>query len=56
MIMDMKEKIDYAGSLGEISGEQFDKALQKLNLGNFVNIEKVQAGVVGQNVFLTSTK
>jgi len=54
--MDMKEKIDYAGSLGKISAEQFDKALQKLNLGSLVNIEKVQAGVVGQNVFLTSAK
>jgi len=52
----MKEKIDYAGSLGEISGEQFDKALQKLNLGNLIKVEKVQAGVVGQNVFLTSAK
>jgi len=50
------EKIDYAGSLGEISGEQFDKALQKLNLGNLVKAEKVQSGVVGQNVFLTSSK
>jgi len=38
--MDLKEKVDYAGSLGEISGEQFEKALQKLNLGNLVKIEK----------------
>ena len=54
--MDLQKKVDYAGSLGEISGEQFDMALQKLNLGNLVKVEKVQAGVVGQNVFLTSTK
>ena len=54
--MDMTEKIDYAGSLGEISGEQFDKALQKLNLGSLIKVEKVPCGVVGQNVFLTSTK
>ena len=52
----MKEKIDYAGSLGEISDEQFAKALQKLNLGSLIKIEKVTGGVVGQNVFLTSTK
>jgi aminoglycoside phosphotransferase (APT) family kinase protein len=55
-IMNMTEKINYAGSLGEISGEQFEKALQKLDLGNLVKIEKVTGGVVGQNVFLTSTK
>ncbi|MCL2772605.1 MAG: aminoglycoside phosphotransferase family protein [Oscillospiraceae bacterium] len=54
--MNMKEKVDYAGSLGEISGEQFEKALQKLNLGNLIKVEKVTGGVVGQNVFLTSTK
>lgn len=57
--MDLKAKqvkIDYAGSLGEISGEQFDKALQKLNLGNLIKVERVPCGVVGQNVFLTSTK
>ena len=55
-MIDMTEKIDYAGSLGEISGAQFNQALQKLNLGSLVKIEKVQAGVVGQNVFLTSEK
>ena len=54
--MDLQNKIDYAGSLGEISGEQFDKALQKLNLGNLIKVQKVPCGVVGQNVFLTSTK
>ena len=54
--MDLQKKIDYAGSLGEISGEQFDKALKKLNLGSLVKVEKVPCGVVGQNVFLTSTK
>ena len=54
--MNLQKKIDYAGSLGEISGEQFDKALQKLNLGSLVKVEKVPCGVVGQNVFLTSTK
>ena len=54
--MDLQEKIDYAGSLGEISGEQFEKALQKLNLGNLIKVEKVTSGIVGQNVFLTSAK
>ena len=48
--------MDYAGSLGEISKEQFNKALQKLNLGSLIKVEKVPCGVVGQNVFLTSTK
>ena len=54
--MNLKEKINYAGSLGEITGEQFDKALQKLDLGSLIKVEKVIGGVVGQNVFLTSTK
>lgn len=53
--MDM-EIVDYAGSLGKISGEQFDRALRKLNLGGFIKAEKASGGVVGQNVFLTSTK
>lgn len=54
--MDLQKNIDYAEYLGEIRGEQFNKALQKLNLGNLIKIEKVTGGVGGQNVFLTSTK
>ena len=54
--MNLQDEVDYGGSLGEISNQQFDKALQKLNLGRLVKVEKIQYGVVGQNVFLTSTK
>jgi len=47
--------VDYAGSLGKISDSQFDQALRKLGLGSFVKAGRVTGGVVGQNVFLTST-
>ena len=48
--------VDYAGSLGKISNDQFGAALQRLNLGDFINAEKVPCGVVGQNVFLTTSQ
>jgi len=46
----------YSTHLGTISEEQFDQALQRLGLGNFVKAEKITYGIIGQNVFLTSTK
>ncbi len=39
-----------------ISDEQFQAALQRLELGDFVRAEPVSFGLFGQNVFVTSTK
>jgi hygromycin-B 7''-O-kinase len=47
---------EYSKRLGEISPEQFQAALTRLHLGNYVKAEPIQFGLFGQNVFLTSTK
>lgn len=47
---------EYSKRLGQISTEQFQAALSRLNLGNFVEAEAVPFGLFGQNVFLTSTQ
>ncbi len=54
--MDLHEKVLYSENLGEISGAQFHKALNKLGLGDFIRAERVKGGVGGQNVFLSSTQ
>jgi aminoglycoside phosphotransferase (APT) family kinase protein len=46
---------EYSKRLGRISPEQFQAALTRLDLGEFVRAEPVPFGLFGQNVFLTST-
>ena len=46
---------EYSKRLGQISPEQFQAALARLNLGDYVRSEVVPFGLFGQNVFLTST-
>lgn len=48
--------MEYSKRLGSISGEQFQKALDKFSLGRFIKAEAVPFGNFGQNVFITSTK
>lgn len=45
----------YSTRLGSITPEQFQKALQRLGLGDFVNAEPIPYGLFGQNVYLTSS-
>jgi aminoglycoside phosphotransferase (APT) family kinase protein len=47
---------EYSKCLGRISPEQFQAALNRLALGEFVKAEPVSFGLFGQNVFLTSTR
>ena len=47
---------EYSNRLGHISTEQFQAALTRLHLGEFVEAEPVPFGLFGQNVFLTSTQ
>jgi len=47
---------EYSKRLGRISPEQFQAALVRLDLGDFVKAESVSFGLFGQNVFLTSTR
>jgi len=47
---------EYSKRLGQISPEQFQMALDRLHLGDFVHAAPVPFGLFGQNVFLTSTK
>ncbi len=47
---------EYSKRLGKISDGQFQKALQRFDLGNFVHAESISFGLFGQNLFLTSTK
>lgn len=46
---------EYSKRLGHITSEQFQAALTRLGLGDFVKAEPVPFGLFGQNVFLTST-
>ncbi len=45
----------YSKRLGNISPEQFQKALNRFGLGDYVKAEPVLYGLFGQNVFLTSS-
>src|SRR5215208_8330302 len=47
---------EYSKRLGRISPEQFQAALTRLGLGEYVKAEPVPFGLFGQNVFLTSTQ
>jgi hygromycin-B 7''-O-kinase len=47
---------EYSKRLGTISPAQFQAALERLGLGNFVRAEAVSFGLFGQNVFVTSTR
>ena len=45
----------YSQRLGVISDEQFQAALDRFNLGRFIQAEPIPFGNFGQNVFVTST-
>ncbi len=45
----------YSQRLGLISDEQFAAALERFQLGRFVQAEAIPSGLFGQNVFVTST-
>lgn len=47
---------EYSKRLGQISEDQFQAALARFDLGDFVKAEPVPFGLFGQNVFLTSTR
>lgn len=49
-------KQHYSQRLGEISDGQFQRALDRFNLGKFVRAQAIPFGHFGQNVFITSTK
>ena len=46
---------EYSKRLGQITSEQFQAALTRLRLGDFVKAKPIPFGLFGQNVFLTST-
>lgn len=46
---------EYSKHLGIISDDQFQSALDRFDLGKFVQAEPIPFGLFGQNVFLTST-
>lgn len=48
--------IDYSKRLGPISKKQFQNALDRFKLGQFVDAKPIRFGLFGQNVFLTSTE
>ena len=47
---------EYSKRLGRISPEQFQAALARFGLGDFVRAERVPSGLFGQNVFVTSSR
>lgn len=48
-------KREYSSRLGYIEDEQFQKALDRFDLGRLEQTGIIQAGLFGQNAFLTST-
>lgn len=46
----------YSERLGEITNEQFQRALDTFHLGKFVKAEPISQGLFGQNVYITSDK
>ena len=46
---------EYSTRLGVISNAQFQAAIRKAGLGEFISASPVSGGLFGQNVFLTST-
>lgn len=49
------KNVEYSKKLGTITNEQFQKALDKFNLGKFIKAEPISSGNFGQNIFLTTT-
>lgn len=47
---------EYSKRLGTISPTQFQSALDRFDLGSFIQAESIPFGLFGQNVFLISTK
>jgi len=52
----MKDSTVYSERLGIIRDEQFQAAMSRLGLGDFVRAEPTTSGLFGQNVFVTTTK
>ena len=50
------ERKAHSQRLGPIDDAQFQTALTRLGLGDFVRAEPVTGGLFGQNVFVTSTQ
>jgi len=48
--------IEFSKRLGKLTSHQFQKALSKFDLGNYISAEPVLTGLFGQNVILSSTK
>ena len=46
---------DYSERLGVLDDQQFQAALARWNLGDFVRAGPITGGLLGQNVFVTST-
>ena len=46
--------VQYSHRLGELSTGQFQAALDRFDLGQFIRAEPISAGNFGQNVYLTS--
>jgi len=46
----------YSNRLGYITPEQFQKALDRFDLGDFVKADPIPYGLFGQNVYLSSTR
>ena len=46
----------YSKRLGPISDAQFQRALDRFDLGTFVTAEPTTGGLFGQNVFVSSSK
>jgi len=53
---DLEKEGVYSKRLGAISPDQFQAALERLGLGDFVRAEPISSGLFGQNVFVTSTE
>jgi aminoglycoside phosphotransferase (APT) family kinase protein len=54
--MPQSDPTEYSKRLGPIRDEQFQAALERFDLGQFVCAEPIAAGLFGQNVFVTSTR
>ena len=52
----MGSEREYSKRLGAISPAQFQAALKRFDLGDFVCAESVSSGLFGQNVFVTSSR
>jgi len=52
----MDKGIEYSKRLGKLTSDQFQAALTKFGLGDFVKADSVSSGLFGQNVIITSTE